>query len=165
MQHGANTAEVKEFLQSDYRTAIARYGLVANAETIGGGIAIAVTDVPMTRVVIAQASDEMLNISEVKASFVIAPCLDNPVKPELRGATGNLAKLLAPNKKGLDPRGFEIAVSARSIGDLNVQLCLEKLGGGGNAAIAGAMLQGSTVEAVRGRLIAVINEYRGAAEG
>jgi c-di-AMP phosphodiesterase-like protein len=164
MQHGANTAEVKEFLQSDYRTAIARYGLVAHAESLGGGVAIAVSEVPMTRVVIAQAADELLNISEVKTSFVIAPCLDNPARPEQRGATGNLAKLLAPGKKGPDPRGFDIAVSARSIGEVNVQLCLEKLGGGGNAAIAGAMIPGSTAQEVRERLVTVIEEYRGAAE-
>ena len=55
--------------------------------------------------------------------------------------------------------GEQICISGRSIGDINVQLILEKLGGGGHITVAGAQIEGMTVEEVKQELINRINEY------
>ena len=53
----------------------------------------------------------------------------------------------------------KIFVSGRSIGDINVQIILEKLGGGGHITVAGAQLEGMTLEEAKQELIIRINEY------
>ena len=58
----------------------------------------------------------------------------------------------------LFPEGDLIILSARSLGDVNVQVVLEKLGGGGNAATAGAQVPG-TLEEVSRALIRAIDQY------
>ena len=83
----------------------------------------------MGRVTAAQAADELLNISGIDTSFV------------------------------LFPDGERVIVSARSMGDTNVQVILEKLGGGGNAATAGAQVEGKSVEEVTRALIRAIDQY------
>ena len=55
--------------------------------------------------------------------------------------------------------GDKIYISGRSIGDINVQLILEKLGGGGHITLAGAQVEGMTIEEVKQELINRINEY------
>lgn len=55
--------------------------------------------------------------------------------------------------------GNKVCISGRSIGDINVQLILEKLGGGGHITLAGAQVEGMTVEEVKIELINRINEY------
>ena len=55
--------------------------------------------------------------------------------------------------------GEKVCISGRSIGDINVQLILEKLGGGGHITVAGAQLEGMTLEEVKQELINRINEY------
>jgi c-di-AMP phosphodiesterase-like protein len=64
----------------------------------------------------------------------------------------------------LSPDHQGILLSARSSGDVNVQLISEMLGGGGNAASAGAQLPGKTLEEAYQILIDAINQYLGAAE-
>ena len=78
----------------------------------------------------AQAADELLNISDVEASVVVAP----------------------------DGKGGSFA-SARSIGDLNVQILMEKLGGGGNRNAAAAQFTGVSPEEALERLHAAIDDY------
>ena len=92
-------------------------------------IAIAALNTPTTRVLAAQAADELLNISGISASFV------------------------------LYPDGDTVFVSARSIGTANVQMILEPLGGGGNTATAGAQLQDTTVKDALDRLVASIDKF------
>jgi c-di-AMP phosphodiesterase-like protein len=82
------------------------------------------------RVIAAQAADELLNISGVQASAVLYPMENGGV-----------------------------AISARSIGDVNVQVLLEKLGGGGNHAAAGAQMKDTTLRDAVNRLFAAIDEY------
>lgn len=53
----------------------------------------------------------------------------------------------------------KVCISGRSIGDINVQVILEKLGGGGHITLAGAQVEGMTVEEVKQELINRINEY------
>ena len=79
----------------------------------------------------AQAADELLNISGITASFVLYP--DND----------------------------QVIISARSIGDANVQMILEPLGGGGNTATAGAQVKNASVKEVLDRLVSAIDNFYG----
>jgi c-di-AMP phosphodiesterase-like protein len=108
---------------------MARYEIVRGAVIYRGEIAIASSEENATRVIIAQSADELLNIIGVSASFV-----------------------LAPNDGG-------IFISGRSIGAVNVQLILEKLGGGGNQSIAGGRMDVRTAAEALAALRAAIDEY------
>jgi c-di-AMP phosphodiesterase-like protein len=126
---GADTAEVRKMFQNDLEGTIARYDIIQNARMYKKDIAIAQVDHTVGRVTAAQAADELLNISGIDTSFV------------------------------LFPDGERVIVSARSMGDTNVQVILEKLGGGGNAATAGAQVEGKSVEEVTRALIRAIDQY------
>ncbi len=126
---GADTGEVKKLFQNDLSGTIARYDIIKNAKMYGHGIAVAAVDHPVGRVTAAQAADELLNISGIDASFVLFPD-DNTV-----------------------------FMSGRSMGQTNVQVILESLGGGGNAATAGAQLPDTTMEEALKKLTVSINQY------
>ena len=126
---GADTVDVKKLLQSDFSTTVARYQIVQKARIYRNEIAISVLDSEVSRVTAAQASDELVNISNISASFVLYPAKD------------------------------KIMISARSIGDANVQVILEFLGGGGNPATAGAQIAGADMGTVVDRLIASIDHF------
>ena len=96
---GADTAEVKRLFQNDLEGTIAKYSIIQNAKMYREGIAVAVVDHTVGRITAAQAADELLNIIGIDTSFV------------------------------LYPDGDRVIVSARSIGEVNVQVILEKLGG------------------------------------
>ncbi len=128
---GADTTEVKKLLQTDMNDTVSRYKIMQSAE-LYRSVAIAAPEEPQSRIVAAQAADELLNISGVEASIVIAP-----------------------NEKG------GIAVSARSIGELNVQLIMEMLGGGGNRSAAAAQFENTDVHTVIQRVYAAIDDYLG----
>ena len=102
----ADTSVVKRLFQSDLAQTVAKYKILQQAD-IYKGIAVAAPTEPQERVVAAKAADELLNISGVDASIVVAP----------DGTGGSFA-------------------SARSIGEINVQILMEKLGGGGNRSAA-----------------------------
>ena len=126
---GADTVEVKRMFSDSIETYKAKYEIVSQAE-IFNGCAIAFTDkeFPNVRISSAQAADELLSIKGVNASFVIFPT-DNVVN-----------------------------ISARSLGDINVQLIMEVLGGGGHLTMAGAQLKDLTVEQARQKLIGIIKD-------
>ena len=128
---GVDIIKVKKWFQSDLETYNKISEIVANAEIINDTIGISVYDKeePDTSLICAKAADELLTISDITASFVI----------------GNL--------------GDKICISGRSIGDINVQLILEKLGGGGHITLAGAQVEGMRIEEVKQELIIRINEY------
>ena len=126
---GAETREVKKLLQSDFQTTMSRYQIIKSARTYRGDIAIAALNTTTSRPLAAQAADELLNITGFQASFV------------------------------LYPDGNQVIISARSIGESNVQVILEPLGGGGNAATAGAQVKDSSVKEVLDRLVASIDSY------
>ena len=128
---GADTTEVKKLLQTDMDDTIARYKIMQSAE-LYRNVAIAAPEEAQNRIVAAQAADELLNISGVEASIVIAP----------------------------DERGGVVA-SARSIGELNVQLIMEKLGGGGNRSAAAAQFENTEIHTVLQRVYAAIDDYLG----
>ena len=128
-QLGADPVEVKQLLQNDFQDTIAKYQIIKSARLYRQELAIAALNGPTTRVLAAQAADELLNISGITASFV------------------------------LYPDGSQVIVSARSIGTANVQVILEALGGGGNAATAGAQVKESTVKEVLDRLVTSIDRF------
>ena len=127
---GADTAEIKRLFQNDLPHTVARYAVIQAAKLYRQSIAISAVDSQLDRVVASQAADELLNISGISTSFVLYP--DAP--------TGR------------------VNISARSIGEVNVQLILAELGGGGNAAVAGGQVEGK-LEEVLWRLVAAIDHY------
>ena len=126
---GADTTFVKRLLQNDMEDTVARYRILQSAE-LYRSVAIAAPEEPQDRIVAAQAADELLNISGVEASVVIAP----------------------------DEKG-QIFASARSIGEINVQILMEKLGGGGNRSAAAAQFEERDLDEVAARVRAAIDEY------
>lgn len=127
---GADTIEVKKLLQSDFRNTVARYKIIQSATVYRDEIAIVALDRDVSRPMAAQAADELLNITGFQASFVLYP-----------------------------DEQHRVVISARSIGEANVQVILEALGGGGNAATAGAQIKDSTVAEVLERLKESIDNY------
>ena len=127
---GADTGEVKKLFQNDFEDTVAKYALIQDAKVYKPGIAIARSERTVGRVTAAQAADELLNIMGIGASFV------------------------------LFPDGDKVTLSARSIlDDVNVQVILEKLGGGGNAAAAGGQVADKTLDEVVRELEAAIDQY------
>ena len=128
-QIGADTVEVKKLLQNDFQDTMAKYQIIKSARLYRKELAIAALNAGTSRTLAAQAADEMLNIAGITASFV------------------------------LYPDGEQVIISARSIGDANVQMILEPLGGGGNTATAGAQISNSNVKDVLDRLVTSIDKF------
>ena len=129
---GVDIIRVKKWFQSDLESFNKIANIVKKAEIVNDSIAIALCDNEKSKdisLLCAKAADELLTISDVTASFVL-------------GDTGE-----------------KICISGRSIGDINVQVILEKLGGGGHITLAGAQVEGMTIEEVKQELIIRINEY------
>lgn len=126
---GADTSEVKKLLQNDMAHTVAKYRILQNAKVYRNGIAVAVQEQPQERVVAAQAADELLNVAGVDTSIVAYPTEDG------------------------------VYMSARSIGDVNVQILMEKLGGGGNRAAAAVQLKDMELQEAVRQLRAAIDDY------
>lgn len=128
-RNGADTTEVKKLLQTNLEDAIAKYKIMQSAE-LYRKVAVAAPKEAQSRIVAAQAADELLNISGVDASIVVAR----------------------------DGKGRTFA-SARSIGELNVQLIMERLGGGGNRSAAAAQFDNCGLDEAVSKVYAAIDEY------
>lgn len=126
---GADTADVQRMFQSDLQSMISRYDIIRRAELYHGDIAIAALDQECDRVIAAKAADEMLTLQGVRASFV------------------------------LYRRDDGIYISARSLGEINVQVLVETLGGGGNSTTAGGQCSGMTVAEAKATLLRAIDKY------
>ena len=127
---GADTTDVQRLFQNDLEDMVSRYGIIRQAEMVRPDITVAaVSEDGVDRVTASQAADELLTLKGVKASFV------------------------------LYRSGDAVAMSARSMGDVNVQVILEALGGGGNATQAGGRVENDTVASVRERLLLAIGAY------
>ena len=127
---GADTAAVKTYMQSDMSQAVEKYRVLQDVTMYRDGIAIVAKAEETDRVVAAQAADDLLNISGVQASFVAYAT-----------AAGG------------------VVISARSIGEINVQLILEKMGGGGNKSAAGVQIDNMELEEAVRALHASIDEF------
>ena len=128
---GIDILKIKKWFQSNLKNYNQIADIVKNAEITNDtiGISIYEKEDKNANLICAKAADELLTISDITASFV------------------------------LGKSGDKIFVSGRSIGEINVQLILEKLGGGGHITVAGAQLEGLTLEEAKQELIIRINEY------
>ena len=128
-KNGADTVEVKRLFSNSIDTYKVKYKLVSDAE-IFNYCAIACADeaTPDIRIASAQAADELLGIENVKASFVMYKT------------------------------GKTVNISARSLGDLNVQVIMESLGGGGHQTMAACQMEDVSIAEARERLVSIIND-------
>lgn len=128
---GVDIIRVKKWFQSDLETYKKITEIIKTTEIINDTIGIATysEEDKNANIICAKSADELLTIGDITASFVI----------------GN--------------NGEKITISGRSIGDINVQLILEKMGGGGHITLAGAQIEGKTANEVKEELVEKINEY------
>ena len=126
---GADTQDVQRMFQSDLDAMVTRYAIMRQAEIYHGDIAIVAADEAYDRVTAAKAADELLTIRGIRASFVMYRKDDG------------------------------VYMSARSLGEVNVQVILEALGGGGNSTPAGGQAKGITVAEAKEKLLAAIDKY------
>jgi c-di-AMP phosphodiesterase-like protein len=131
--NGAETTTVRQFLRTNIEDFKQRASITANAEFCEKGVAISKNEgvYDNAQIIIAQAADELLDIKGIRASFVV----------------GTTSK--------------EVVISARSLGDINVQVIMEKFGGGGHLTMAAAQIQDTTVEEVVTELKKFIREAEG----
>ena len=129
---GIDIIKVKKWFQSDLESYKRISEIVKKSEIIHDTIAISTYEIQEkdTSLICAKAADELLTIGNITASFVL----------------------------GLMEDG-KVCISGRSIGDVNVQMILEKLGGGGHITLAGAQLENVTIDEAKQELISKINEY------
>jgi len=129
---GADTVLVQKLLKENIASYVKRAKIIENASISAKGIAIAKgsPNEAYDQVLIAQAADTLLTLSGVVASFVISKRTDDT-----------------------------IGISARSLGDINVQVIMESLGGGGHLTNAAAQLSNVTIDEAERRLRAAIDEY------
>lgn len=128
---GADTVEVKKMFNSDVQDFITKADIIKNSKVIDNRIALAYSDreIENINVVIAQAADELLSVKGIEASFV------------------------------LGRKNETVFISSRSFGHINVQVLMEKLGGGGHLDIAGAQIENSSLEDAYKKVYEIIQEY------
>ena len=127
---GADTTDVQRLFQNDLDEMVSRYDIIRRAEMYRDSFAISVIPQDgVDRVAAAQAADELLGLKGVKASFV------------------------------LFKNGPDVQMSARSLGEINVQVILEALGGGGNSTTAGGRAENCDVLSAREKLTEAIDAY------
>ena len=128
---GADTVETKMLFKSNVEDFIARADIIKNTKIINKRICIAYSESEISNinVVIAKAADELLNIKNVEASFI------------------------------LGHKNNTVFISARSLGQINVHVLMEKLGGGGHIDIAGAQLKNVTLNQAYKQVHQIIEEY------
>lgn len=124
-RNGADTATVQRMLKEDLNQFVKRAKIVMNTETYRDNMAIATGDIheDYTQVQVAQAAELLLTLSGIQASFVVAKRSDD-----------------------------KVLISARSLGDINVQSIMEQLGGGGHLTGAATQLEGVSIKQAVNRL-------------
>ncbi|WP_026908449.1 DHH family phosphoesterase [Paucisalibacillus globulus] len=129
---GADTVLVQQFLKEDLGLYIKRSKLIERAKIYRGSIAITKADKGdiFGPVLIAQTADTLLTMTGISASFVIAERKDG-----------------------------KIGISARSLGEINVQIIMEQMNGGGHLTNAATQLEDTTVEEVEAQLRDILDEY------
>lgn len=126
---GVDPMEVKKLFRNDFETYKIKSALMQNALIFKENMAIAKSEKDLPQSIVAQVADELVNISGIDTSFVIAPSSSHFV------------------------------ISARSAGNVNVQIIMEKLGGGGHMSVAGAQIETESLDDAEKELIRVIDEY------
>lgn len=127
-RHGADSAMIQRMLKEDLQEYIIKAEIIKHAEVYYDHIAIAIAESSRhySQLLIAQSADTLLNMTGIRASFVI----------------------------GERPDGL-IGISARSLGQMNVQIVMERIGGGGHLTNAAAQLE-TTVEEAADQLKAIL---------
>ena len=130
-KYGIDIIKVKKWFQSDLETYNRVTEIIKTTEIVKNSIGIAMykDEDKNANLICAKTADELLTIGDITASFVL----------------GN--------------DGEKITISGRSIGDINVQVILEKMGGGGHITLAGAQIENKNIEEVKKELIQKIDEY------
>ena len=128
---GADTTEVKKLFRTNVEDFKTKAEIISNTHIIDNRICISYSKMKSENinVVIAQAADELLTVKNVEASFVLG------------------------EKNGI------IFISARSLGKINVHVLMEKLGGGGHMDIAGAQLEGVSIQEAYKKVNYIIEQY------
>ncbi|WP_123042626.1 DHH family phosphoesterase [Cohnella candidum] len=132
-RNGADSMLIQRMLKEDLEEYIRKAEIIRHAEIFRESVAIAAADngKQVPQLLIAQAADTLLNMTGVKASFVI----------------------------GLRPDGL-VGISARSLGQINVQVIMERMGGGGHLTNAAAQMQGTVTEVAK-KLKKILKEIEG----
>ncbi len=130
-RNDVDTIKIKKLFQIDLDTFMSKCSIIENVRKLRPSMAVAtcVQTVDDMQLIVAQATDELLNITNITSSFVLCDMGDSTI------------------------------ISARSLGDTNVQIIMEKLGGGGHMTIAGAQLKGVSLEDAISMLTEAIDEY------
>lgn len=128
---GAEANMVRKLLQDDFDTVLQRAEIIKQSEVLINNTVVGVLPqmVPHATIIAAQAADVLLTIENITASFVLYAVPDG------------------------------VNISARSNGDLNVQVLMEKLGGGGHFTVAGAQLKGLSIPEVKEKLKTALDEH------
>jgi len=126
---GVDPIEIKKLFRSDFDTFRLKSTLMQSAKMLPGNMALVKTEEVVPQSVVAQVADELINISDIDTSFVIAPV------------------------------SSKYNISARSAGKTNVQVILEKLGGGGHMSVAGAQIDAESADTAEEMLLSAIEEY------
>ena len=129
---GADPVIVRNLFRSDYETTVALAQAQARSQYLEGGVIISYIDkvIPNVQVIAAQAADALLRVENVRMSLLCFQLRDDVV-----------------------------GISARSTGELNVQVIMEKFGGGGHQNVAGAQVKDGDVMEIRKRLIEISRKY------
>lgn len=127
----ADTVAVKRLFSNSINTYKEKSHLVSSAEIFNScAVVLASKELPDMKLAAVQAADELLEIEDVRASFVIYP------------------------------QGEDVNISARSMGDINVQVIMEKIGGGGHQTMAGAKLKNESLAKVREKIIEIVTNTK-----
>ena len=131
-EHGADNEMAEDYLKDEYEEFALKNKILSNTITPYFGIVIACapSSDPIERTILAKVGQEAMGVKGIKAIFVI----------------GNI-------------NGNITGVSARSDGSINVQLIMEKLGGGGHFAAAAAQIKNATIEVVKTELLRLLDLY------
>ena len=128
-QVGADTVEVRKMLSGGLESSVKKYQIISCAKELFPGISLSVVEEETPRATASQAADELINASDIKAAFVV-----------------------------YGEKGGSV-ISARSYGQVNVQVVLEKIGGGGSLTSAGAQFQDKSTDEAAEILVRAIEEY------
>ena len=129
---GADPVMVRHLFRTDYETTVALAQAEARAEYYEGGLIVTSCPsvVPNGQIIAAQAADSLLRVENVRMSIVVFQLKEDVV-----------------------------GISARSTGDLNVQVIMEAFGGGGHQNVAGAQVKGGDLEEIKQRAIELSSKY------
>ncbi len=128
---GADPSVVRQLFKSDYESVVAHATAVGNAQMYKGGLIV--TTCPSTQnaqITSAQVADSMLRIEDVRMSIVLFPL-----------------------------EGGGVGVSARSTGELNVQVIMEQIGGGGHQNVAGAQVKDADIDELKAKIVEISSKY------